>query len=201
MQRTLPAPVTAYPDCWFRNKQHGRIYEASTTLARFLALSCSLALAEDAYYHVPLASLTLSEGKLPASFEWTRLGLGDGRGAAALRRAGRRWEKHSWAAKPFSLGALWSRTFQNMFLAIRAPKGSPLTGRLFVPKADLSGMVALKFKLDAASEKPDSKHRVSSRPRRATIVACARRTSRAAPGSAIRRPRPPRPAAPRRPLG
>jgi len=36
-----------------------------------LALQCSLALAQDAYYHVPLSSLTLVEGKLPANLEWS----------------------------------------------------------------------------------------------------------------------------------
>ncbi len=121
-----------------------------------LALSCSLVLAEDAYYHVPLTSLTISEGTLPTHFEgggsgWQMMdalqpyAVLDGEGEAFIGGE---------ALQPWGPA---ERAYQNMFLAFRAPKGSPLTGRLFVPKADLSGMVALKFKLDAASEKPESK--------------------------------------------
>jgi hypothetical protein len=127
-------------------------------LLSFLALSCSLALAEDAYYNVPLTSLTLSEGKLPASFEWhganwrmmeplQPYAMLDGDGEAYV------------GGEAFQPWGPQQRAFQNMFLAIRAPSGSSFTGRLFVPNADLNGMVALKFKLDAASAKPDSKQR------------------------------------------
>ena len=125
-------------------------------LLPFLALSCSLALAEDTFYHVPLTSLTLSEGKLPTNIEWSGspwemvealqpYAVLEGDGEAFVGGEG----LHPWSPA--------ERAYQNMFLAIRAPKGNPPTGRLFVPKTDLSGMVALKFKLDAASEKPDSK--------------------------------------------
>jgi len=97
------------------------------------------------------------------------------------------------AAKRFIHGP--GRTsYETMFLALRIPNGNPLTGRLFVPKADLSGMVALKFKVDAASAKPDSKQEFLKQSR-TTIAACANGVSRAAPGSAIRRPKPPKPAA------
>src|SRR5262249_42484797 len=47
--------------------------------------------------------------------------------------------------------------YRNAVLVVRAAKGSSISGRLFVPNADWSGMVALKFKLDSASQKSDSK--------------------------------------------
>jgi hypothetical protein len=116
-----------------------------------------VALAEDAYYRVPLTSLKLTEGQLPTRQEWT----------------GSAWEKAE-ALQPYAVidgdgevyvggEALQSwgqpgRLFQNMTLAVRAAKGHNVTGRLFVPKSDLSGMVALKFKVDSTSEKGDSKN-------------------------------------------
>src|SRR5215469_7203342 len=39
----------------------------------FLALAGSLASAEDTYYHVPVSSLTITEGQLPRDFQWNRL--------------------------------------------------------------------------------------------------------------------------------
>src|ERR1039457_4431553 len=125
--------VTAYSACWFRNKQMEGIMKLRQLLLACLMLSCTSVLAEDAYYHVPLASLTLSEGKLPASFEW---------GDSA-------WEMVE-AVQPYAVldgdgeayvggqslqpGNPSDRAFQNMFLAIRAPNGGAPTGRLFVPK-------------------------------------------------------------------
>src|SRR6267154_28287 len=125
-------------------------------LLSFLALSCSLALAEDTYYHVPLSSLTFLEGKLPSDFQWSGsawqmaealspYAVLDGEGEAFIGgEALRPWGRPETA-------------YQNTFLAVRAPKGSAVTGRLIVPKADLSGMVALEFSIEATSEKPDSK--------------------------------------------
>jgi hypothetical protein len=53
-------------------------------------------------------------------------------------------------------GDFWSRylpapTPEETFLAIRVPKGKPAAGRLYLPKADLSGMIALRF---AAGDAP-----------------------------------------------
>ena len=87
-----------------------------------LMLSCTSVLAEDAYYHVPLASLTLSEGKLPASFEWgdsawemveavQPYAVLDGDGEAYV------------GGQSLQSGNPSDRAFQNMFLAIRAPNG------------------------------------------------------------------------------
>src|SRR5258708_1680085 len=156
MQPTLPAPIAVHPDSRCHKEKLEGFMKLRHLLLTLLVVSCSLALAEDAYYHAPLSSLTFSEGKLPTNFEW--------KGSA--------WEMVE-ALQPYAVldgdeeaflsgESLqpWGRAgpaYQNGPLAVRAPKGNALTGRLFVPKADLSGMMALKFKVDAASEKPDSK--------------------------------------------
>lgn len=41
-------------------------------LLTFLALAQVPSMAQDAYYHVPLSSLPLTEGKMPTHFEWSR---------------------------------------------------------------------------------------------------------------------------------
>jgi hypothetical protein len=122
----------------------------------FLALSCSVALAEDAYYHVPLSSLTITEGSLPPRFEWKGRGweMADAlRPYAVLDAEGEAFVSGP-ALQPWGPPG---PAFQSTFLGMRAPNGASLTGRLFVPKPDLSGMVALKFKVDAAAEQGDRK--------------------------------------------
>src|SRR6266568_6622157 len=121
------------------------------------ALQCCLALAEDAYYYVPLTSLALSEGKLPTHFEWNS-------STWKLAEALKPYPVIDGEGEGFVSGETlqpWSRSpegsYQSTFLTLRAPKGQAVTGRLFLPKPDFSGMVALKFKLEPVSEKPDSK--------------------------------------------
>src|SRR5689334_15468334 len=111
--------------------------------------------AQQTYYHVPVGSLTISEGTLPIDFQWNRFGwemvevlqpfaVLDGPGEAFVNGDA----VQQWGAR---------ESYQNLILALRAPKGSAVTGRLFLPNKDLNGMVALKFKVDASTEKPDSK--------------------------------------------
>ena len=50
-----------------------------------------------------------------------------------------------------------SQQYQNQVLAIRVPKQATVTGRLFVPKADGSGMTPLKFQIEAARAKAESR--------------------------------------------
>jgi hypothetical protein len=120
-----------------------------------LAVGCAPSFAQDAYYHVPIVSLNISGGKLPTDFQWNRFGwemletlqpfaVLDGPGEAFINGE----PLQQWGAR---------ESYQNMLLVLSAPKGSAITGRLFLPNADLNGMVALKFKIDAVSEKPDSK--------------------------------------------
>jgi hypothetical protein len=125
-----------------------------TLLAALLLFSGSISWAEDSYYHVPLNSLTLTEGSFPTRPDWNVPN----------------WEKAE-AMEPYAVldgdGEVylsgeplrpWSPPNQPPpVIAFKISKGSPLTGRLFMPKSDLSGMVALKFKVDASQEKTDSK--------------------------------------------
>src|SRR5947207_3765053 len=46
---------------------------------------------------------------------------------------------------------------QNHSIANRAPQGKDVTGRLFVPKPDGNGMMPLKFKIDSAKAKAESR--------------------------------------------
>jgi len=125
-------------------------------LLSFIVLSCTGALADDAYYQVPLTSLTLVEGKWPEPSRWS----------------GSTWQMLE-ALQPYAVldgqGEVYvsgetmrpwgppGQSYQNSRLSLRVPRESSITGRLFVPKSDLSGMVALKFKFDAASATPVSK--------------------------------------------
>jgi hypothetical protein len=124
--------------------------------AIFVALSCYLACAEDVYYHVPLTSLTFTEGKLPTETAYT----------------GTAWQMAD-SMQPYAVldgpGEVfvggetvfrWTQpgqAYRNSFLAVCAPKGAAPTGRLFVPKTDLSGMVALKFKLEPGADKSEAR--------------------------------------------
>jgi len=120
------------------------------------ALSCSWGLAEEAYYDVPLRALTLSEGKLPTEFEWGSrswqiaealqpYAVMDGNAEAYVGGDG----FQPWGAQ--------GRTFPDSVMMVRAEKGSPMTGRLFVPKRDLSGMEGIKFKIETKAEMQASK--------------------------------------------
>ena len=113
--------------------------------------------AEDAYYHVAIASLTFTEGTLPARPESSPL---------------RRWQTIP-AFQPYAIldgpgevfisgerlqaWELPNRLFENSVIAIRAEKGIEVAGRLFVPKAGFTGMTALKFKVATENAKAESK--------------------------------------------
>jgi hypothetical protein len=125
-------------------------------LLTFCTVSCSVTLAEDAYYSIPLTSLKLVEGHLPSSFNWSRSAWENAETSQPYAVVDGEGEVYvgSEALQPWGSPG---RAFQNMTLAIQAVKGRDVTGRLFVPKSDLSSMIVLKFKVDAASEKQESK--------------------------------------------
>jgi len=112
--------------------------------------------AADAYYHLPVASLKLTEGALPVA------------DAAASGR--RTWQLQS-VVQPYATldGAgevyvsgntpAWNRAAgaAGQSLSLCAPEGKEVTGRLFLPKPDFSGMVPVHFKIAPADATPEAK--------------------------------------------
>lgn len=119
-------------------------------------LSSSFGLAQDAYYHVPLGSLKLTEGKLPENYEWRSWSL---QTAEALRP----YVIMDGTAEAYVGGEglqPWAppdRMIAESTLVIRTEQGRPITGRLFVPKQDLHGMEGIKFKIEPSAQKSGSK--------------------------------------------
>jgi hypothetical protein len=119
-------------------------------------VACASAYAEDLYYRVPLDSLTLSDGKLSDNYEWRSWSW---QVAEALRP----YVIMDGSAEAYVSGEglqPWTppdKRLADSILMIRAEKGSPITGRVFVPKRDLSGMEGTKFKIEPSAEKAGSK--------------------------------------------
>jgi len=115
--------------------------------------------AADAYYHVPTASLTLTEGAWPTgddSMNWRRWQTAaamqpyvalDGDGEAYLTGFGSNPWVPSGANAP------------QRAVSIRVSASKEITGHLFVPKTDFTGMVHLKFKVPATESKPDAREK------------------------------------------
>jgi len=113
--------------------------------------------AEGVYFHLPISSLSFAEGALPSS-----------RAPVQFRR----WEILT-ALHPYAVldgeGEVYvggetanpwessNRGYQNEFLDIRTTTARTVTGRLFVPNADSSGMTALNFKIEAAQGKAEAR--------------------------------------------
>jgi len=132
-----------------------------------ILLSFTLAArAEDAYFSVPLKDLNITEGKLPEvanpdvsqAAGWGNwryaeskrpYAVVDGHGEAYLR-----WEAPPYTATPYIPQPGAEDAARALF--IRAPKGTDVTGELFAPKADYTGLVRLKFKIPA--KLGDDKH-------------------------------------------
>jgi hypothetical protein len=128
-------------------------------------LFAGAARADDAYYRVPFKELDITEGRLPESFgtdttRWDRVNwrltsamrpypVIDGKGEAYFR-----WNDYEWASFPFGRPEAPARSNDNgpeptNAIFIRAARGADVTGLLFVPKPDYTGMVRLKFKVSA----------------------------------------------------
>jgi len=127
-------------------KANGVVRTFQTVIAAvFLAALASTTQAADTYFRIPISALTITEGSWPSESDptirhWRSLPLFqayatvDGEGEVYLDGdPTHRWTRSNGHA-----------------LAIRAPKGKDVTGQLYVPRSDLSGMVALKFKVSGA---------------------------------------------------
>ncbi len=114
--------------------------------------------AADSYFNIPIATLKFTEGALPKGnapdwrkVQWQRLpamspyAVIDGGGEAFVEGA----QIEPWGPS--------SGPFQKAVLAIHVPNGTNVTGRLFVPRSDWSGMVALPFTIPADKATPDAK--------------------------------------------
>ncbi|HEX4643972.1 MAG TPA: hypothetical protein VH598_00030, partial [Verrucomicrobiae bacterium] len=105
---------------------------------------------EDAYYQVRFTDLNFTEGALPK--ERTP-------GSSRIWLAGQAMEPYAvldGEGEAFIGGATFEPWMQNAYrdeiLAVRAPKDKEVTGRLFLPKPDFSGLVPLKFKISSTAK-------------------------------------------------
>jgi len=133
------------------------VRKATVVLATVMFIAAT-ALAEDAFYSVPLTELSLTEGQLPR---------GDARAV--------RLDDHllAGAAQPYAFldgeGEVyvnceplrpWSRAadiYQGALVAIRAPGGKDVTGHICAPRLEQPGMVRLAFKVPATAASADAK--------------------------------------------
>ena len=150
---------------------------ARTIVFAIAAACAAAAVAEDAYYNIPVGKLKLVEGSLPKP-------KGNSLISARLR-----------ALRPYATldgqGEAYvdDRSYWTMFrvpgvdsppLVIRTPAGKDVAGRLFVANAERSGMVALRFFVPASAAEPDSRDRFAE----VKIFHYASLVSREIPGGA-----------------
>jgi hypothetical protein len=137
--------------------------------ALLLGTAARHAVAEDAYFDVRVGDLNIVEGTLPeATDQWNwRMGslercfepriVLEGDGEAYPSPASAQGDSPDTRAWRDSASAI-AREFNRFgHVALRAPVGKEVSGRLYVAKPDLSGMVALRFTLPAAAAKAEAK--------------------------------------------
>lgn len=128
------------------------------TCAVIAILSLQAATAGDAYYHIPLSSLTLTEGAWPSNMEsggWQNWQMMPAMHPyAALDGAGEAYVSGNATTAPWMRDSSQS---PNDAISVRAPENKEITGSLFVAKSDLNGMVRLRFKVTPAEAKPDAR--------------------------------------------
>jgi len=112
------------------------------------------AAAGDAYYNLPVSALTLTEGTLPSNpdagnrRQWRMMPAIQP--YAALDGEGEAYVSGNNAAPGMSNRG----ESPNQTISIRAPENQAITGRLFVVKNDLSGMVQVRFKISLTEATP-----------------------------------------------
>jgi len=124
--------------------------------ASLLLLLCGVtAQADDAFYRLALGDLELTEGELPTNLErpdWNQHQRAqmmrprvviDGEGEAYVEGNFSTWNVAQWPTEARVL--------------IHTPQARDVTGRLTFPKQDFSGMVLLKFRVEADQADDDAK--------------------------------------------
>lgn len=119
------------------------------------------ATAEDAYFQVPIDDLEITEGALPKGQEPVNWQLYqrarrmqpyvvlDGEGEAYVAYdANRSRAEWNWPA---------NRTRARNQVVVRVPAARDVTGRIYLPKRDLTGMVQARFKIAAAKAEPEAR--------------------------------------------
>src|SRR5205814_567266 len=125
-------------------------------LAAMLALLVVVRVsANDAYYQVPFSELKITEGSLPIytnESRWTFRASGEYLFPAATVDRGEAF---------VSAGAEGNGQPRNLgrpdMLCVRAPIGADVSGQMFLPKPDDSGMVRVKFVVPAGKAKSDAR--------------------------------------------
>lgn len=115
------------------------------------------ALAEDAYYDVPIRELKLVEGSMPAGpTGWKRYDLARMmRPLATLEGQGEAYVTHqNWPvwSSPDDVSPLDAAR-----VLIRAPQGKDVAGWLVVPNPNLTSMVSLRFTIPSSAAKAEAK--------------------------------------------
>ncbi len=129
--------------------------ESCTAHVRLFALVATLAVApllraEDAYYSLSLEKLTITDGQMPHPGTAAQRG---GNGAQRQRLQPRAVVDGVGEAFVNPL-MVWQPPPEGMRLSVRAPAGKDVTGLLFMPNADWTGMVRLKFKIPTGLSEP-----------------------------------------------
>ncbi|MDY0167233.1 MAG: hypothetical protein RBS80_11865 [Thermoguttaceae bacterium] len=108
--------------------------------------------ADDAYYYLPLDKVELTEGSLPkdadtpdAIYYWQRRDVMQA--YVALDGPGEAYVRYQTPA-PWDRG---SAEADREHLAVRAPEGRDVTGRLYLPSRDLSAFAIVKFRIPASA--------------------------------------------------
>ena len=131
-------------------RRSGRVLAASELLSAATLTLAEPAGADDAYYSVPITQLTITQGSLPTG---------------SAERAHRRWRLVE-SMRPYAVldgpGEVYVQldrlrfrtpindTLSEATLAVRAPAGRDVSGRLFVPQAGFRGMVRLRFTIPSS---------------------------------------------------
>lgn len=119
--------------------------------------------ADDAYYCVPLSKLELTEGSLPKGGDnpdWRNFALrGESLQAyAVIEGEGEAYVRYE-TPVPWRTPGPNAAEAERDHLAVRAPQGRDVAGKLYLPKGDVSGMTAVKFRLPAGAADPEAKSR------------------------------------------